>query len=281
MRKEVLIYSNKERGNITLFGSYKDNKNDRDLYLLAGGKKVVTNLDLSERLFSYTFEAEGSYSFSYDEDTPQDLAVLDFWKNHPLVSTEGYENPNFVKEEFYLVEKDEQIRVAFEELESKLSVVAKINGMSPQKQYDMVFAMGGDARGMSPREVYLHIIGESLDGLALNEFERTQDFMNINMNEKEALIYANKAIQYNIIKMEGSVYKIGGKNAGMDIDSVVSFLLADDEMYRNYIKPQVDKKDKAPEDQGRVSSVKLTVNDPDKVEVTEVAGKKTTRRTSK
>jgi hypothetical protein len=59
--------------------------------------------------------------------------------------------------------------------------------------------------------------------------------------EKEAMIYANKAVQYNIVGKEGSVYKIAGRTLGTDIDAVKSMIMSDSELFENYIKPEVDK----------------------------------------
>ena len=63
--------------------------------------------------------------------------------------------------------------------------------------------------------------------------------------EKDASVYANKAIQYNIVNKEGSVYKISGRTLGTDVDSVISMIMSDSELYENYIKPEVDKYEKS------------------------------------
>jgi hypothetical protein len=243
MRIKAQIIPQRTRGNITIVGSYRDKKTDRDLFLLSNGKKVVTSLDEKERVFQHTFEAGYPISFSFDESDFQDKAVIDFWKNHPLIKTEGYTNLNLVGEQFIFEIKEERVKVEYETLLSKLSCVSQVINMSEKERLDLTFALGSDPRGMSSKEVFLHLVGLTLGGVAVGKKEMVSVFLTVRSSERVATIYANKAIQYGIIKKELSVYKIGGKNAGTTIDSVVSFILADNELFENYIKPEVDKKD--------------------------------------
>lgn len=258
MRVEVLIYPKKAKGNVTIVGSYRDTKIDRDVYLISGGKKVATYLEEKDRVFNHTFEAGLPFGFTYETEDPKEVAVLDFWKNHPLIETEGHDNYNLIREEFELVEKSEQIRVEYEELVGKIKVLSKINNMTLKGMYDLCFALGGDPRDMEPREIYLYLVGSELDGIALVDYEETEEFLSIRKNERDAEVYANKAIAYGIVKKEGSVYKIGGRNVGMDVDGVVSMILSDKELFENYIKPEVDKKDRVVEEES-VIDVKISI----------------------
>ena len=115
--------------------------------------------------------------------------------------------------------------------------------MTEKERFDLTFALGSDPRGMSNKEVYLHLIGLTLNGIAIAKYTFVSNYLQIRSNERIATVYANKAIQYGIVKKEGSVYKIGGKNAGTTIDAVVSMILADGDLFENYIKPEVDKYD--------------------------------------
>tara|TARA_R110000868_G_scaffold108426_5_gene295990 strand:+ start:417 stop:1274 length:858 start_codon:yes stop_codon:yes gene_type:complete len=243
MRIKAQIIPQRTRGNITIVGSYRDKKTDRDLFLLSNGKKVVTSLDEKERVFQHTFEAGYPITFSFDENDFQDKAVIEFWKNHPLVKTEGYTNTNLVGEQFVFEIKEERIKVEYDTLLSKLSCVSQVINMSEKERLDLTFALGSDPRGMSSKEVFLHLIGLTLSGIAIAKRELVSMFLTVRSSERIATIYANKAIQYGLIKKDASVYKIGGKNAGTTIDSVVSFIMADSELFENYIKPEVDKKD--------------------------------------
>jgi hypothetical protein len=243
MRTKALIIPYRKSGNITIVGSYRDNNSDKEIFLLASGKKVVTSLSESDRVFQHTFEDAQSYEFTFSADDFADLAVLDFWKNHPLVKTDGYSNGNLISEQFELVVKQEKVKVDYEELMKKLSVVADISKMEYSEQYNLMFAIGGDPREMTPTELYLSLIGLTLNGLAIAKKDVVKQFLSVRAAEKIATVYANKAIKYGIVTKEQSVYKIGGRNAGTSIDSVIALINSDIDMFENYIKPEVDKYD--------------------------------------
>lgn len=243
MRIKAQITPQRTRGSVTIVGSYRDKKTDKEKYLLSNGKKVVLVLDEKDRVFQHTFEAGYPLSFTFDDNDFVDQAVIEFWKNHPLVKTEGYENPNFVAEQFVFEIKEEKVRVDYEALISKLSCVENVSKMTGLERRDLTFALGSDPRGMSDKEVYLHLIGLTLSGIAIAKRDLVSTYLSVRSNERIATIYANKAVSYGIVKKEGSVYKIGGRNAGMNIDSVVSLILSDSDLFENYIKPEVDKFD--------------------------------------
>lgn len=243
MRIKAQITPQRTRGSVTIVGSYRDKKTDKEKFLLSNGKKVVLMLDEKDRVFQHTFEAGYPLSFTFDDNDFADLAVIEFWKNHPLVKTDGHENPNFVAEQFVFEIKEEKVRVDYEALLSKLSCVENVSKMTGLERRDLTFALGSDPRGMSDKEIYLHLIGLTLSGIAIAKRDLVSTYLSVRSNERIATIYANKAVSYGIVKKEGSVYKIGGRNAGMNIDSVVSLILSDGDLFDNYIKPEVDKYD--------------------------------------
>lgn len=243
MRIKAELIPLRTRGNITIVGSYRDRNSDRDTYLLSNGKKVVQMLEENERVFQHSFEAGYPLAFSFDIDNFQDQTVIDFWKNHPLVKTEGHENLNLVAEQFRFEIKEETIRIEYDALISKLECVSQISKMSDRERVDLTFALGSDPRDMGPKEIYLRLVGLTFEGIGIAKKEVVKNFLSIKSNERQATIYANKAIQYGIVKQERSVYKVAGRNAGITIDSVIALILADTDLFENYIKPEVDKVD--------------------------------------
>ena len=229
------------RGTATLVGSYKDRKTDKELNLLSNGKKVVNLLAEKDRVFQHTFEEGYPLTITLDETDFQEKTVIEFWKNHPLVETDGYNNPNFVSPQFVFEIKSERIRVEHEVLLDKLLTVSVITSMDEQERRDLVFALGSDPREMNSMEVFNHLIGLTLNGIGIAKRKEVKLFSRVKGIEKDASVYANKAVQYNIVKKEGSVYKISGRTLGTDIDSVVSMIMSDSELFENYIKPEVDK----------------------------------------
>lgn len=244
MRIQAKLVPQRTRGIISIVGAYRDKKTDKDIYLLANGKKVVSHLEEGDRVFQHNFESGYPLPLTFDDKEFQDIGVINFWKNHPLVVTAGYENPNFVSEQFVFEIKEERIRVDFDALTSKLKCVSAVSTMSEAERRDLTFALGSDPRGMSNKEIYVHLIGLTLNGIAIAKREMVFTFLQIRGQERIASIYANKAIQYNIVKKEGLVYKVGGRNLGTSVDSVVSMILADTDLFENYIKPEVDRIEK-------------------------------------
>ncbi len=244
MRIKAQLIPQRTRGNISIVGSYRDKKTDKELFLLHTGKKVVSSLEENDRVFQYSFESGYPLTLSFDDQEFSEKAVIEFWKNHPLVKTEGHTNPNLVSEQFVFEIKDEKVAVDFEAITDKLKCVAIVSAMNNKERRDLVFALGSDPREMSEKEVYIHLIGLTLNGIAIARRDMVFTFKKVRGEERIATIYANKAVQLGIVKQEGVVYKIGGKNLGTSIDSVISTSLADEELFENYIKPEVDRLEK-------------------------------------
>lgn len=243
MRIQAQLIPQRTRGTVTVVGSYRDKTTDKELYLLSGGKKLVNVLEASDRVFQHTFEAGFPITFSFDPDDFQDKGIINFWKNHPLVKTEGHVNTNLVSEQFVFEIKDEKVRVEYDSLVEKLQCVAEVTKMNDIERINLAFALGSDPRGMSNKEVYLQLIGLTLGGVAIANREVVMNYLNVKSTERVATVYANKAISYGIVVKEGSVYKISGRNAGTTIDAVISMIMSDSDLFENYIKPEVDKKD--------------------------------------
>ena len=231
------------RGSVTIVGSYKDKDTDKEYFLNSSGKKVMTSIEESDRIFQHTFQDGYPLTITIDSYDFSQKAVIDFWKKHPLVQTDGFLNRNFISEQFKFVIKEEQVLNDYNALLSKLEIVSIVSSMSMVERFNLCFALGGDPRNMSEKEVYINLIGMTLGGIAIARKEDVKNFITVRQVEREASIYANKAVSYGIVKKEGSVYKIGGRNAGMNIDSVVSLILSDGDLFENYIKPEVDKYD--------------------------------------
>jgi len=244
MRQTFRIVPRRQNGNISIVGSYKDKKSDKEVFLISGGKKVVNVLDPADKIYSHVFESGMPLELSYDPDDFKDQMILDFWKNHPLIETDGYENQNLVMTEFELEIKDEIILHQYNYLIDSIKCVADVIAMSEQQRRDLTFALGYDPRDMSDKEVFLELIGTELDGYAIDDMDLVHNFLSIKGKEKIATVYANKAVVYGIVRQEGSVFKIAGRNAGTSTDEVISFLLADNDVFENYVKPEVDKAEK-------------------------------------
>jgi hypothetical protein len=232
------------RGNVSIVGSYRDKDTDREYFLNSSGKKVTTSLEEGDKIFQHAFLNGAPLTIIIDTDDFSQKAVIDFWKKHPLVKTDGFRNKNFIAEQFKFLIREEQVSIDYDALVSKLEVISIVSGMTTFERFNLCFALGGDPREMNEKEVFLYLIGLTLTGIAIAKKEEVKNFITIKHLEREATIYANKAVSYGVISKEGSVYKVGGRNLGSSIDSVYAMILSDSDLYENYIKPEVDKREK-------------------------------------
>jgi len=246
MRIKALLIPQRTRGNVSIVGSYRDKVTDKEVFLMMSGKKVVSTLNESDRVFHYTFEEGYPLTLTFDDERFEEQAVIEFWKNHPLVYSDGYNNPNLISQQFKFEIKEEKVQTEYNELIARLECVSQVSNMTHQEQINLCFALGSDPREMSSKEVYLHLIGLTMNGIAIARKDYVKSFLTVRSAERIATVYANKAIAYKLIAKEGSVYKVAGRNAGMTVDAVVAMILADTELFENYIKPEVDKIDAKP-----------------------------------
>jgi hypothetical protein len=244
MRIKALLIPQRTKGNVSIVGSYRDKKTDKEMYLMMSGKKVVTTLEETDRVYQYTFEEGFPLTLNLDNEDFQEKSVIQFWKNHPLVFTDGYTNPNLIAQQFKFEIKEERIQNEFDELVERLECIGQVSNMNYAEQMNLAFALGSNPRDMSPMEVYLHLVGLTLNGIAIARKDYVKNYLSIRANERIATVYANKAIAYRLIEKDGPVYKIAGRNAGTTIDAVVATILADTDMFENYIKPEVDRMEK-------------------------------------
>ena len=245
MRIKALLIPQRTKGNVSIVGSYRDKKTDKEMYLMMSGKKVVTMLEESDRVYQYTFEEGFPLTLNLDNEDFQEKAVIQFWKNHPLVFTDGYVNPNLIAQQFKFEIKEERIQNEFNELIGRLECIGQVSSMSYEEQMNLAFALGSNPRNMSAMEVYLHLVGLTLNGIAIARKDYVKNYLGVRSNERSATVYANKAITYGIVEKDGPVFKVGGRNAGTSVDSVVAAMLSDVDMFENYVKPEVDRMEKA------------------------------------
>lgn len=242
IRAQIIPMSTK--GNVSLVGSYRDKETDREYFLSSSGKKVTTSLEEGEKIFQHTFLGGAPLTITIDSEDFAQKAVIDFWKKHPLIKTDGFKNKNFIAEQFKFSIREEQVAIDYDALLSKLEVISIVSNMTTLERFNLCFALGGDPREMNEKEMFLYLIGLTLTGIAIAKRDEVKTFISVRANEREASVYANKAISYGVINKEGSVYKIGGRNLGTNIDSVYAMILSDADLFENYVKPEVDKREK-------------------------------------
>ncbi len=245
---KITLSSNKPKGGNAFSGSYKTG--DKHWFLVedVDGKRVTHKLEAGDRVFSRVFQPETVVSFEIPEG---DNRILDFFKNHPHVMTEGYQNKNFKPSvpSFRLDVPDERVEHQYKQLQQKVFVVDKVRTLSYEDMIDLAFALGGNPRDKEgslyqPKEVFTYLIGQQLDGLACKNVDRCISVWKLSKVEKAASVYAHKAIRYGIVSHEGGVYKTANVTLGSTIEQVIAHFKADADVFNNYIRPEVDLKEK-------------------------------------
>lgn len=232
-----------KRGTIFLTGSYSATDGSTK-YLLWGAKKVVTNPteDQLKDVFRRSLMDGEPFSFVYDEADSKTSLVLEFFKNHPQVEVTGYVNPNYRgAPQFHMEIKDESTRRDKALMAKRTQAMLIIFRLTTTELFDVAFYLGVDPREMTPDDVLIELIGADLNGRAIQMADDVIKYSKTQTGERTARIYAQKAINHNIIVAEDGMYKVAGRNVGRNLDDVVSMLLSDPELFDGFIKPECDK----------------------------------------
>ncbi len=247
---EAKLVLNKEKGSAYFPGTYQDKSNTNRI-LLKDKSKAVTALETNEESFRRTVNAGEILSFLI-EDSPQGKSIVKWLKEHPLVVTEGFDNPNRSGEpKFTLIIEHEKIDQDFANLRAQLTVISRITDMNDEELIDMAYALGGNPSKQDEKAIALSLIGSSLNGIAVSTLksdgksglERAIEYFKMKKYESEALIYAKKAILNNIIIKEGTGYKVGNTHLGSTVAEIVAVFRTDADLFEGYVKREVDKID--------------------------------------
>jgi len=235
------------KGSFTLIGEYKDKKSRKHLFLVDEGKRVVTNYEVDDhRVHSISLTDGQPVVIEYDDDVPHELAIVSFLKNHPFCITEGYSNPNYVKDIFRIRLQHEKTELDVAAMESNLEIAIKVLSMTFEQKYDLAFALGINPSGMTHSELIVMLVGANLTGSAISDTETFNHFYNAIDSNKKAYIYANKAIALGIVPFMDGYYKVGGRTIGATHRDVVDLCMSDREFFNGFIVPEVNKLDEKP-----------------------------------
>lgn len=242
----IRIKSLRRRGGTRLLGEYVE-KNGRSKYLIGDGTRAVSALSQNDKVFMRQVNANDSVAIDLTGISPNEQKnVVEFFKNHPLVQTLGYTNPNANPgiQYFELIIPDERTNHEYSVIEKRLAAASLIFTMDDEELSDTAYALGGDARGKNRKELVNYLIGQNLNGLGVSDPDPLFRFHQTKGAQKESILYATKAYRSGIITKEGSVYKCNGIVLGTSMQNVADHLITDRELFANYIKPKVDEFDK-------------------------------------
>ncbi len=246
----VKLIFGRPKGSVYFIGSYRED--GKELFLVDHGKRVTQSLMTNDKTFSRTVSPGQELQFEIsDSQSGQD--VLRFLKNHPIIKTEGYTNPNYNNTQdgkpFLILEiPHEKEKLVFSSLQEKLFVVDKIRQLSESDMFDLTYALAGDPRGKTPTQLYNDLVGEDLAGLATRKPKVTIAIFKLNRVEKEARIYAEKAIHMGVVSFESGLYKVADTILGKTKEDVATSFITNVKLFNEYVKKEVDSK----EAEGRV-----------------------------
>lgn len=243
MIRKLLLSARTPKGTYTLQGGYYDKVSRRHLFCVENGKRVVSDLEMdsSFKQFDILLNDTAVFTLEYDDREGYELAVVDFYRNHPLVITEKYDNPNLISPLFTCVLQHEIVENEVTNMSENLDVALKCLALEFSEKHDLAFALGIDARGLTHKELISRLIGPNLTGEAIvrkNVFNHFYESIDVDRNIK---VYAQKAITLGIIKNENGFYRVGGKTLGSSERDVLDMCNSDKDFFYGFIKVEVDK----------------------------------------
>jgi hypothetical protein len=235
------------KGGLLFPGSYKDKASGKENYMIAlssGHYRIVTNLSSNDVVFKHNFVGGRSLDIMLDLTTEDGQQVMRFLKSHPLCFAQGVTNANSTNPLVEVVYKSEKINANFSDLMEKLEIVSDVLRMEVDKKLDLCWSLGINPTGMSEKEMILELLGSNLEGKAVLDRGNVIAYGRMTEKEKQAAVYASKAIRYGLATYEHGVYMIAGQNGGSSEKTLANLLLGNEELYRNYVAQEVDKIDK-------------------------------------
>lgn len=249
MIRKLVIDPIVPKGSFTLAGEYKDKKSRKHLFLVDEGKRVVTDYEIdNHRIHNFILSDAQPVTVEYDDEIPNELAIVNFLKNHPFAITEGYENPNFVRGIFRVHLEHEKTELEVEKLENNLEIALKVLSMSFEQKYDLAFALGLNPSKMTHSELVVLLIGANLTGTAVTDSKTFNLFYDGIESNKRAFVYGNKAIALGIISFNEGYFKVGGRTIGSTQKDVIDLCLSDKEFFNGFVVPEVKKLEEKPEE---------------------------------
>ena len=247
MIRKLLIQALVPKGSATLVGNYYDKKTRKNLYLVDGGKRVCTETDYDDDKIHNILISDGQvHTHEYDDAIKSELAIVEFFKNHPLCRTVGSTNPNLVNALFTIIIHHEVVEKDIFELDRNLDIAIETLKLSFEEKYELAFALSLDPRGMTHKDLVIALVGPNLLGKAIVEHDSFDMYMRGVESDRKAKVYANKAIMAGIIPFTDGYYRVAGRTLGATQRDVVDVCVTDKEYFYSFIVPEVDKINAAP-----------------------------------
>jgi hypothetical protein len=267
MIRKLLLSARTPKGTYTLQGSYYDKVSRKHLYCVENGKRIISDFeqDGSFKQFDVLLNDASTYTLEYDDTNAYELAVVDFYMNHPLVKVDGHENPNFINALFNCILQHKIVDNEVGNMVENLDIAIKCLDLSFAEKSDLAFALGIDARGLTHKELISRLIGPNLTGDAITRKNVFEHFYESADTDRKVKVYAQKAITLGVIKLENGYYRVGGRTLGTNERDVIDMCQSDKDFFYGFIKVEVDK---------YISEPSEKLDDMTKNDITEVVAEK-------
>lgn len=184
---------------------------------------------------------------------PEQVRVLQFWKDHPGMICNGYENKFLKNPQFMLEVETEVVHENFKVMSEKGLIYNQLTLMDEQGLRNIAFLMNEfDPSKMSREELLVKLCGVRFDGPAVTKKQKDyagKDVLIFNHfrtredEEKEMLLVIMKAINWSILKMENGQFMVGTNAVGSNPEEVLLTCRANPELYKGHIRAKVIRAD--------------------------------------
>jgi len=208
----------------------------------------LIKFDKNNRSLEYSYETDEKLQNAIDKKIQ--MSVIDFWKNHPMVTTNGKSVPGVTKHPMFdIVNANDKSLGELKRWKEILSVANKINELNYQDKVNIAYYFGENPQSLTENELIMRLANFET-GICISEGE-IDSFLRIWVrnedSDKDMIVNARKALNYNIIEEKSSdgknSYYLGETFLGTCFPDILSYCKREEKIYQDYIVRQVNDKE--------------------------------------
>lgn len=238
-----------------LSADYKDDITGHTVKILTNNTVVLDrNLNDGEKVIMLSFQNRimPFYDIIYNDEIEGDDYVAKLWMRHPLMQCKGNTN---LKDAIFVIENLKELlsdeRMA---IKKKGVVFNLINNTSIEDMRNIGFLVGLNPINMSDEEIFIKLVHFETGKLMINP--NPDEFLkNYNAPDFQVQIIIKKALLLKVIEKRHSKYYIKDEIVGSTFEDLIVYCKKHEEMYKNYIRKEVAKRDLIDESTESVSDL--------------------------
>lgn len=224
-----------------LGGEYKDSITGESVKIL-NNDKVVLNRNLNNgekvKMISFQNRIQPHYDITYNDEVKGSDYLIKVWARHPSIQCKGNTNlvnPQFVMENLKELLSDERMAI-----KKKGMVFNLINNTTVEDMRNIAFSVGLNPIKMNDDEIFIKLIKFEDGKLMANPDEFLKNY---NAPDYQIQIIVRKALLLEVITQQHGKYYIKDEIIGSSFDDLVIYCKKNPNMYENFIRKEVAKKD--------------------------------------